>query len=156
MTSNKKLVTIIREAMTEEWQTMDEIIKTIGSGFKRDIVSNSVQVLVKKGEFERESEIHCRPQRFRVASPPNAPAPKFVKNCMCDKYTNCTDCQSNDATIAKAERERVLKLALDLINHEGFLDIAYDDPIILIPDVERCFNAIRIVDDNSLRSTKEP
>jgi len=47
----------------------------------------------------------------------------------------------------KDERERVLKIALGLIKHEAFLDISYDNPIITIPDVERCFDAMRKVDD---------
>jgi len=29
-------------------------------------------------------------------------APKFTKDCMCDKYTNCTDCQQHDTTIRNA------------------------------------------------------
>jgi hypothetical protein len=47
----------------------------------------------------------------------------------------------------KDERERVLKIALGLIKHEGFLDIGYDEAIVTISDVERCFDAIRKVDD---------
>jgi len=40
---------------------------------------------------------------------PHASTPKFAKDCMCNKYANCTDCQQHDTAIRKAERERVLK-----------------------------------------------
>ena len=51
------------------------------------------------------------------------------------------------AEATNSERERVLKIAIGLIKHEGFLDVGYDNPIVMIPDVERCFDAIRAVDN---------
>jgi hypothetical protein len=39
------------------------------------------------------------------------PSLKFVKSCMCDKYTNCTDCQNHDNNIRSIamleERKRI-------------------------------------------------
>jgi hypothetical protein len=35
-------------------------------------------------------------------------AKKPVKNCMCDKYTNCTDCFNHDQSIRQDERKKVL------------------------------------------------
>jgi hypothetical protein len=43
----------------------------------------------------------CRGNKTTTPTPP----PKFTKNCMCDKYTNCTDCQQHDAAIAAQVRE---------------------------------------------------
>ena len=37
-----------------------------------------------------------------IRSRPHTSAPKFTKDCMCDKYTNCTDCQQHDITIRNA------------------------------------------------------
>ena len=41
----------------------------------------------------------------------DTPSLKFVKNCMCDKYTNCTDCQNHDNNIRAVamleERKRI-------------------------------------------------
>lgn len=45
--------------------------------------------------------------------------PRFVKNCMCDHYANCTDCQQHDALTRKDERERVLKPFADLIHNNS-------------------------------------
>lgn len=50
-------------------------------------------------------------------------------------------------TIRKEERDRVLKIARSLIKNEGFLDIGYTEPIVLISDVELALNAIKVVDD---------
>ena len=45
-----------------------------------------------------------------LRSLPHTSTPKFTKDCMCNKYTNCTDCQQHDAEVAKKERERVLEV----------------------------------------------
>jgi len=41
----------------------------------------------------------------------NDPSLKSVKTCMCDKYTNCTDCQNHDNNIRAVamleERKRI-------------------------------------------------
>ena len=36
------------------------------------------------------------------------PKREFAKNCMCDKYTNCTDCQKHDDEIRQSSRDTVL------------------------------------------------
>ena len=49
-------------------------------------------------------------------SRPLSTAPNFVKDCMCNKYTNCTDCQQHDTAIRKAEREKVFSFLDELIS----------------------------------------
>ena len=63
-----------------------------------------------------------------------------------DTFLCCNDVHKD---LCKRERERVLKIAMGLIKHEGFLDIAYDDPVVLISDIERAFDVIKLVDDKS-------
>jgi len=53
-----------------------------------------------------------------IRSRPHTSAPKFAKDCMCNKYANCTDCQQHDTAIRKAERERVLDKYLDELQKE--------------------------------------
>ena len=49
----------------------------------------------------------------------SAPAEqKPVKNCMCDKYTNCTDCFNHDADIRQDEREKVLDKFKEWVIHD--------------------------------------
>ena len=57
---------------------------------------------------------------------PRASTPKFAKDCMCNKYANCTDCQQHDTAIRKAERERVLEVVTQLY------DAGFKDPLVTV------------------------
>jgi inhibitor of KinA sporulation pathway (predicted exonuclease) len=37
------------------------------------------------------------------------PAPSPQKTCMCDKYTNCTDCQQHDTAIRNATLDELIQ-----------------------------------------------
>ena len=65
-------------------------------------------LVIKRYPFEtvfnvdevKELEIYFR-------SRPHTITQKFTKDCMCDKYTNCTDCQQHDTTIRNATLDEV-------------------------------------------------
>lgn len=75
-----------------------------------------------------------------------------------DKFTNmsCDGCEAedcasacqtwineHDAAIARKAREDVLKIIEGCISAEGFLCVDQDDPVVLVPDLNRCIGAIR-------------
>jgi hypothetical protein len=53
----------------------------------------------------RKQNLSCCNFRSR-----HTPLPKFTKNCTCDNYTNCTDCQKHDAAIRNAVFAELEKL----------------------------------------------
>ena len=53
-----------------------------------------------RNEMFKDKPCSKKPCEYRTR-PSQQQAPKFTKNCMCDKYTNCTDCQDHDTRIRK-------------------------------------------------------
>jgi hypothetical protein len=44
---------------------------------------------------------------------------KPQKNCMCDKYTNCTDCQAHDTAIRNATLDELTEKLVDIMILDG-------------------------------------
>ncbi len=51
--------------------------------------------------------------------------------------------KEHDAQVAAKERERVLEIIEGCISVEGFLCVDQDDPVVLVPDITRCIDALR-------------
>jgi hypothetical protein len=53
---------------------------------------------------------------------------KPVKNCMCDNYTNCTDCFNHDEKIRQDATEKVLEHVDEILKHEWANATNLDNP----------------------------
>ena len=87
-------------------------------------------LVIKRYPFEtvfnvdevKELEIYFR-------SRPHASTPKFAKDCMCNKYANCTDCQQHDTAIRNATLDGIIKAINEDIEYEDYCIKTFDTQI---------------------------
>jgi hypothetical protein len=60
---------------------------------------------------------------------PHASTPKFAKDCMCNKYANCTDCQQHDTAIRNVTLDGIIKAINEDIEYEDYCIKTFDTRI---------------------------
>jgi len=64
-----------------------------------------------------------------IRSRPHTSAPKFAKDCMCNKYANCTDCQQHDTAIRNVTLDGIIKAINEDIEYEDYCIKTFDTRI---------------------------
>jgi hypothetical protein len=73
-------------------------------------------------------------------------APKFTKNCTCDNYTNCTDCQKHDTAIRNATLDDVLTAMNVALANRSWTDTDGDYhrcPILIRSEIRGVIKSLR-------------
>jgi hypothetical protein len=98
-----------KEQETGDYCDERDIPKII-SFLERTSIRNGWDAHIGDGAGDCDIRIPAKHVQGFIEMLRSRPTPSPQKTCMCDKYTNCTDCQQHDTAIRTEECNKILRL----------------------------------------------